>query len=291
MSINELQDEVIAEFSDFDDWMDRYQLLIDLGNEQEPLEEKYKTEQNLIEGCQSRVWLQADDVDGKIVFKAESDALTQMIMIPAQLAGQIMMGIYLWKAGYISKKKATWLPVSMPFLICSGLAILTAGFLVSALMGLLDWIPNIMEQSFDILQSGWGGILAIAIIGPVLEEILFRGAITRALLQQYNPTKAILISALLFGVFHINPAQILPAFLIGILLAWTYYKTGSLIPCILMHVLNNSLSVYLSIKYPEAENMDDLINGSPYLVALVGSILLLICTILTMNNLTSRKQL
>ena len=51
MSINELQDEVIAEFSDFDDWMDRYQLLIDLGNEQEPLDEKYKTEQNLIEGC------------------------------------------------------------------------------------------------------------------------------------------------------------------------------------------------------------------------------------------------
>ena len=75
MSINELQDEVIAEFSDFDDWIDRYQLLIDLGNEQEPLDEKYKTEQNLIEGCQSRVWLQADDVDGKIVFNAESDAL------------------------------------------------------------------------------------------------------------------------------------------------------------------------------------------------------------------------
>ena len=55
--------------------MDRYQLLIDLCNEQEPLDEKYKTEQNLIEGCQSRVWLQADDVDGKIVFNAESDAL------------------------------------------------------------------------------------------------------------------------------------------------------------------------------------------------------------------------
>ena len=66
---------VIAEFSDFDDWMDRYQLLIDLGNEQEALDEKYKTEQNLIEGCQSRVWLQADEVDGKVIFKAESDAL------------------------------------------------------------------------------------------------------------------------------------------------------------------------------------------------------------------------
>ena len=75
MDINEIQDEIIAEFSDFDDWMDRYQLLIDLGNEQAPLEEKYKTADNLIEGCQSRVWLQADYVDGKVVFQAESDAL------------------------------------------------------------------------------------------------------------------------------------------------------------------------------------------------------------------------
>ncbi len=75
MSINELQDEVIAEFSDFDDWMDRYQLLIDIGSEQPPLDEKYKTEQNLIEGCQSRVWLQADLIDGKVEFCAESDAL------------------------------------------------------------------------------------------------------------------------------------------------------------------------------------------------------------------------
>ncbi len=75
MSINEIQDEVIEEFSDFDDWMDKYQLLIDLGNEQQPLPEKYKTEQNLIDGCQSRVWLQADLEDGKVVFSAESDAL------------------------------------------------------------------------------------------------------------------------------------------------------------------------------------------------------------------------
>ena len=76
MTINETQDEIIAEFSDFDDWMDRYQLLIDLGNEQPPLDEAYKTDQNLIEGCQSRVWLQADLMaDGAIRFQAESDAL------------------------------------------------------------------------------------------------------------------------------------------------------------------------------------------------------------------------
>ena len=75
MSINEIQDEIIEEFSGFDDWMDKYQLLIDLGNEQEPLDEKYKIESNLINGCQSRVWLQADYHDGIIDFTAESDAL------------------------------------------------------------------------------------------------------------------------------------------------------------------------------------------------------------------------
>ena len=75
MTINEAQDEIIEEFGGFDDWMDKYQLLIDLGNEQAPLDEKYKTESNLIDGCQSRVWLQCDYVDGKLVFSAESDAL------------------------------------------------------------------------------------------------------------------------------------------------------------------------------------------------------------------------
>ena len=85
MTINEIQDEIIEEFAGFDDWMDKYQLLIDLGNEQEPLDEKYKTEQNLIDGCQSRVWLVADynkeergerkEERGVIHFQAESDAL------------------------------------------------------------------------------------------------------------------------------------------------------------------------------------------------------------------------
>lgn len=75
MTINEIQDEIIQEFADFDDWMDRYQLLIDLGSSQPKLDDKYKTEQNLIDGCQSRVWLQADMRDGLLHFQAESDAL------------------------------------------------------------------------------------------------------------------------------------------------------------------------------------------------------------------------
>ncbi|MBQ9203529.1 MAG: SufE family protein [Prevotella sp.] len=84
VTINEIQDEIIDEFAGLDDWMDKYQMLIDLGNEQEPLDEKYKVESNLIDGCQSRVWLQADyvgidnengETKNVIRFTAESDAL------------------------------------------------------------------------------------------------------------------------------------------------------------------------------------------------------------------------
>lgn len=75
MTINEIQDGVIEEFSVFDDWMDKYALLIDMGNTLPPLDDRYKTSNNLIEGCQSRVWLQADYTDGQVIFQGESDAV------------------------------------------------------------------------------------------------------------------------------------------------------------------------------------------------------------------------
>lgn len=74
-TINEIQDEIIDEFSELDDWMDRYQMLIDLGSELEPLDDRYKTEQNLIDGCQSRVWVRSEMKEGRMVLSAESDAL------------------------------------------------------------------------------------------------------------------------------------------------------------------------------------------------------------------------
>lgn len=76
MTINEQQDAIIDEFADIDDWMDRYAYIIDMGNALEPMSEKYKTPQNLIEGCQSRAWLNAElDSDGKVQFRADSDAI------------------------------------------------------------------------------------------------------------------------------------------------------------------------------------------------------------------------
>ena len=75
MTINEAQKEVVEEFEDITDWMDKYKMLIDLGNELDALNDKYKNDNNLIDGCQSRVWLQCDLVDGKLQFTADSDAL------------------------------------------------------------------------------------------------------------------------------------------------------------------------------------------------------------------------
>ena len=75
MTVNEIQNNIIDEFAVFDDWMDKYALLIEMGNALPPLEEKYKTESHLIAGCQSRVWLYADQIEGNVFFRAESDAL------------------------------------------------------------------------------------------------------------------------------------------------------------------------------------------------------------------------
>lgn len=75
MTIDRIQDEIIEEFSEVDDWMDRYAMIIDLGNSLPPIDEKYKTPAHLIEGCQSRVWLNAEYRDGRVFYTADSDAI------------------------------------------------------------------------------------------------------------------------------------------------------------------------------------------------------------------------
>lgn len=75
MTINESQQEIIDEFSDVEDWMDRYAMIIDLGNSLPPIDDSYKTPEHLIEGCQSRVWLNAEERDGLVYFTADSDAI------------------------------------------------------------------------------------------------------------------------------------------------------------------------------------------------------------------------
>jgi membrane protease YdiL (CAAX protease family) len=196
-------------------------------------------------------------------------------VLSAMLVSNVLTLIYLWKAGYISKERHTWSPVSAGCLLLSVLITFSAIILSDCLLSHLTWLPDIMKQEFDMIQSHWFGIVMITVIGPVFEEILFRGAITRILLKQYSPAKAIVISALLFGFIHGNPVQIIGAGCIGLLLAWVYYKTASLIPCIIIHIINNGSSVFLSKIYPDADYLKDVTGENSYGVLLIAALILL----------------
>ncbi len=185
-------------------------------------------------------------------------------MAPTLLLGMVYMAAYLWKKGYLANDGQIYsftTPVCLSWCLLAGIAGMT---LTNAIVSQLTFLPDLMKQTFDVLQSGWLGIFCIAVAGPVLEELLFRGAITKALLKKYSPATAIVLSGLVFGVFHINPVQVVSAALIGFLLAWLYYRTRSLMACILIHIVNNSFSVWLSLNYPDAETTADLPGmGSP----------------------------
>ena len=150
--------------------------------------------------------------------------------------------------------------------------IVWADFLVAQLTFLPDW----MEQTFQTLQTGWLGVLCMAVLGPVVEEVFFRGVLTRELLKRYKPTTAILVSGLVFGIIHINPAQVVGACISGFFFAWLYARTRSILPGILIHILNNGLSVYLMRAYPEVETAGELLGSTGYAVLLAVSAVVLI---------------
>lgn len=208
----------------------------------------------------------------------------ELAITPTLLLGFIFMTLYLWRKKYLTGDKQRYSFLSFSWLAWSALAGISSIFLIGGLVSQLTFLPNWLDNTFDVLQSGWLGILCITVLGPVLEELLFRGAITDALLKKYSPAKAIVFSGLIFGLFHVNPVQVVSASLIGFVLAWLYYKTQSLIPCILIHILNNSLSVYLSLKFPELENDPNVYDSLPMILGLVVSSLLLFLSLKMLNN-------
>lgn len=215
----------------------------------------------------------------------DKEAVTEIALAPIMLVGFVLMTIYLWIKGYLTGDKQLYSSVSVSYLLWSAALGISLIFLLGVIMSCLTFLPDWMANTFDILRTGWLGILGITVLGPVLEELLFRGAITKVLLKKYNPTAAIIISGLIFGIFHMNPAQVVAATLIGFALAWIYYKTHSLIPCILIHIMNNSLSVYLDFKYPDVEITTDMMMASPeFIVCLVLAIAMLIISLRMMNT-------
>lgn len=138
-------------------------------------------------------------------------------------------------------------------LFLSTLLVFTSMF---ALNIFVQWFPlkNNLTDLFVGLSHNPLGIISLAFLGPLLEEVLFRGAIQGLLMRYFGrPWPAIIVAALVFGVFHMNPVQIVYATLLGIVFGWIFYRTGSLMSVIVGHVLNNSLAVITTAAFGSAE--------------------------------------
>ena len=148
-------------------------------------------------------------------------------------------------------------------------------------------LPNIVEMEFEALFNDRLGYFVIGLSGPLVEELVFRGAILRALLRwRSNPWIGIVISAVFFSLSHMNPAQMPHAFLIGILLGWMYYRTDSIVPGVVYHWVNNTVAYVFSVFYqnPDME-LIELFEGNQRseLLAVLFSLCILIPSIVQLN--------
>lgn len=162
--------------------------------------------------------------------------------------------------------------------------VLASGVIIDPLSELLtmpEFFKKFLEQ---VSQNRLAGFVSLAILAPLMEEFFCRGIILKGLLKAMSPAKAILWSALMFGIMHLNPWQALPAFLIGVILGWIYYKSRSIWAVIFIHFLNNSVSFLILVLFPYLPadaTLRDIIPGDLYyyvyfLSLIVMSIIILI---------------
>lgn len=214
----------------------------------------------------------------------DANLVTQQAIIPGLALTMLFTVWYLWKDGYLTGDSRLYSPLSAG---CMGWTVaLGAGAIVllDGLTSALSFLPDWLEGTFDYMQASWAGILLVALVGPVVEELFFRGAIERTLLRKYKPWVAIVVSGLIFGIVHMNPAQVVFASLAGMLLGWLYWQTRSLIPCMVVHVLNNSFSVWSSLAYPEANSLADVMERPAYLWCLVVAAYLFIMAVVSLRR-------
>lgn len=154
------------------------------------------------------------------------------------------------------------------------------------LQELMPALPNFAEQEFDmILKDRWGYII-VGLLAPFAEELVFRGAVLRNLLRwNSNQWIGIALSALLFAVIHMNPAQMPHAFLIGLLLGWMYWRTDSIVPGVVYHWVNNTVAYVLYNLYPDPDmTLLDLFGSQQrVMMALVFSLLIFLPALYQLN--------
>lgn len=147
-------------------------------------------------------------------------------------------------------------------------------------------LPNIVEEELDIIMKDRMGYFVIGLFAPIVEEIVFRGAVLKELLRwNSRPWVGIVISAVLFSLIHMNPAQMPHAFLIGLLLGWMYYRTDSIVPGVVYHWVNNTVAYVMYNLYPDPDmTLVDLFgNQRAVLMALVFSLCIFLPALFQLN--------
>ena len=174
------------------------------------------------------------------------------------------------------------------------IATVATAFMADSLNGIMpeapEWFEKAMEQIMD--APVWITLISVSVFAPLFEEWLCRGLVLRGLLQRTNPVSAIMISAVFFAVLHMNPWQALPAFILGVLFGFVYYKTGSLKLTMLMHCVNNTMAVAFS-KIPsleEAEGFAEVLSPWAYAGIFVACLAFVAATCVVLRNIPFSKE-
>ncbi len=211
------------------------------------------------------------------IFSGNADITAPMLITSTVIANLLVIALFLsvrW-----AEVSPNWLR-SRPWAVLIWSVIAALGLVIPSLwlQEHMPELPNISESQFEQLLGNRWGYLAVGLLAPLAEEIVFRGAILRALLNtRWSPWLAIAVSALLFGVAHLNPAQFPHAFIIGMLLGWMYWRTGSILPAVAYHWANNSVAFVVYHLYPDPNiHLVDVFKGSEshVLLAVVFSLLI-----------------
>lgn len=178
--------------------------------------------------------------------------------------------------------------------IIVSIATIAAAFVAEPVTALLPDMPAHLEAALEMMTKGplWASLLSVSVFAPLFEEWLCRGLVLRGLMNKMNPAGAILTSAAFFAVLHMNPWQALPAFILGALFGYVYYRTGSLKLTMLMHCVNNTFSVLLS-RIPELEDAEtfmDILSPWAYVCIFIACILMLASAIIILRGIPVKDE-
>lgn len=173
-------------------------------------------------------------------------------------------------------------------------ATVAAAFVSEPIGLILPEMPESLEKSLEMLTNGplWVSLLSVSIFAPLFEEWLCRGIVLRGLLHNMKPAAAICVSAIFFAVLHMNPWQAIPAFLLGLLFGYVYYKTGSLKLTMLMHCVNNTVAVIISRLpgFEEAETFMDILSPWAYVCIFISCVLMLFSAIVVFKGISVKDD-